>query len=61
LGAILYFYNIKAGTIFLLGAVVLSGARVLAFLHWPSDILAGAIIGIASAVVIMQFSQRFFK
>lgn len=61
LGAILYFYNKKAGILFLLGATILSGARVLAFLHWPSDILAGAVIGIASAIIVVKFSQRFFR
>jgi len=61
LGAIVYFYNKKAGILFLLGALILSLARVLAFLHWPSDILAGATIGIACAFLVMQVSQRFFK
>ncbi|MCH7551998.1 phosphatase PAP2 family protein [Patescibacteria group bacterium] len=61
LGTILWFYNKKAGTLFLLGAAILSGARVLAFLHWPSDILAGAVIGIVSAIVIMQFSKKIAK
>ena len=61
LGAIIYSYNKKAGMLFLLGVTILSVARVLAFLHWPSDILAGAIIGIASAFLAMQLSKRFFK
>ena len=58
LGAILYFYNKKAGVLFLLGAAILSSARVFAFLHWPSDILAGAVIGIASALLILLVSRR---
>ena len=61
LGTILYFYNKKAGIVFLLGATIISVARVFAFLHWPSDIVAGAIIGIASAFLVVQLSRRFFK
>ena len=61
LGAIVYFYNKKAGILFLLGAAILSSARVFAFLHWPSDILAGAVIGITSAFLVVQLSRRFFK
>jgi len=61
LGTILWFYNKKAGLLFLLGATVLSLARVFAFLHWPSDILAGAVIGIVSAILVLKLSQRFFK
>ncbi|MDA1337678.1 MAG: phosphatase PAP2 family protein [bacterium] len=61
LGTVLYFYNKKAGVLFLLGAAVLSAARVFAFLHWPSDIVGGAIIGIASAILVAQLPKRFFK
>ena len=61
LGTILYFYNKKAGVVFLLGAAVLSSARVFAFLHWPSDIVVGALIGIASAILVVYLSRRFLK
>jgi len=58
LGTILYFYNKKAGILFLLGAAVLSSARVFAFLHWPSDIVAGALIGIVSAWLVIKIFHR---
>ena len=61
LGTILFFYNKTAGVVFLLGATILSSARVFAFLHWPSDIVGGAVIGIASAFLVFKVSQRFFK
>ena len=60
IGAVVYFYNKKAGILFLLGAAILSGARVFAFLHWPTDILAGAIIGVASALFVVRISRRLF-
>lgn len=59
-GSVLCFYNKKAGIVFLLGAAVLSVARVFAFLHWPSDILAGAVLGIVSAWFVLQVSRRLF-
>lgn len=61
LGTVLFFYNKRVGVIFLLGAGVLSVARVFAFLHWPSDIVGGAFIGIASAILVVQLSRKFFK
>ena len=61
LGTVLFFYNKTAGVFILLGAAVLSGARVFAFLHWPSDIVGGTVIGIASAFLVVQISRRFFK
>ena len=61
LGTILFFYNKTAGALFLLGAAVLSGARVFAFLHWTSDIIGGAVIGVVSAFFVLKISQRFFK
>jgi len=57
-GTVLYFYNKTAGIMFLLGAIVVSAARVFAFLHWPSDIAAGAAIGIASGVLVITIFKR---
>ncbi|MDP2734585.1 MAG: phosphatase PAP2 family protein [bacterium] len=61
LGGILYAYNKTAGILFLLGAAVMSSARVFAGLHWHSDIIAGALVGLASAFLVMQVSRRFGK
>jgi len=55
LGTILYFYNKTAGVVFLLGAAILSSARVFA------DIIGGAVIGVTSAFLVVQLSRRFFK
>lgn len=61
ISAVLYFYNKKAGILFLLGSALLSSARVFAGLHWTSDVIAGAVIGIVSGVLVVQISRRFFK
>lgn len=47
-GTVLYLHNKKAGMIFLVGSVLIGVARVLAGVHWPSDVIGGALIGIFS-------------
>ena len=47
----------KMGWFFLAGALIISLARVYSGIHWPSDILAGALVGILSALLV----NRFFK
>ncbi|OGD36017.1 hypothetical protein A2W39_03010 [Candidatus Azambacteria bacterium RIFCSPHIGHO2_01_46_10] len=56
LAAGVYFYDKKLGALFFAGAVLISGARILGGVHWPSDILAGAILGIFSAYLIKRFA-----
>ena len=60
-GTVLYFYNKKAGILFLLGSAVIGITRVAAGLHWQSDVIAGALVGIASGFLVVQLSRRFFK
>jgi undecaprenyl-diphosphatase len=59
LGTVLYLYNKKAGALFLLAAAILSAARVAAGLHWQSDIIAGAAIGIVAGVLVVWISRKF--
>ena len=61
LGTLFFLYNKTIGTVFLLGATIVSVARVFAFLHWPSDIIGGTIVGVVSAILVVQFSRRVFK
>ena len=46
LSIVVFFYNKKLGLLFLTGSFLISIARVFLGLHWPSDVLAGAFIGI---------------
>ena len=59
LGTVLYFYNKKAGILFLLASAAIGIARVAASLHWPIDIVAGAAIGIASGWIVVKLSRKF--
>lgn len=46
LSAVVYFYNKKAGSLFFAASVLICLARVFCGIHWPSDILAGAFLGV---------------
>ncbi len=47
-----YFYNKKAGRIYLFLAGLLGFARIFVSVHWPLDIIAGAVLGITTAYII---------
>jgi undecaprenyl-diphosphatase len=46
---------------FLHAAFIVSIPRILLGLHWPSDILGGAVIGIAVALILMRITARRFN
>lgn len=51
------FYYPKASILFFLAASSMGIGRVAAGIHWPSDILGGAIVGICSAFLIRRVLQ----
>lgn len=57
LSLIVYFYNKKAGILFFIASALIGVSRVFSGLHWPSDILVGAIVGLFSAWLI----NKIFK
>ena len=59
LATMIYFYNKKSGLLFFLAATLISLSRVFAGLHWPSDILVGAIVGIFSGWLIIAVFRRY--
>jgi undecaprenyl-diphosphatase len=48
----LWFYDKRWGTLYFLAGIIMSAARVMSGVHWPFDVIAGLLIGIASAGVI---------
>lgn len=61
IAAVVYFYNKKIGLLFLIAAFFISVGRVFSGLHWPSDILAGALVGIFSGWLVVNLAKRFGK
>jgi len=61
IATVIYFYNKKAGILFLIAASLISIARVFTGLHWPSDILVGAAVGILSAFIIKKGAKLLLK
>ncbi|TSC95142.1 MAG: Bacitracin transport permease protein BCRC [Parcubacteria group bacterium Licking1014_1] len=49
LSTTIYLHNKKAGVLFYIASLLIVLARVFAGAHWPSDILAGAVLGILTA------------
>lgn len=54
LATIIFLYNKKIGILYFLFAALISLARVFCGIHWPADILAGAIAGILIALTIKK-------
>jgi undecaprenyl-diphosphatase len=61
IATVVYLYNKRVGISFLIAAFLISIARVFSGIHWPSDILAGAAIGIFSGWLINIIYSKFFK
>lgn len=61
LAAAVYFFNKKLGAFFFISAFLISLARVFGGIHWPSDILAGGLMGIFSGWLIYRIFRKFFQ
>ena len=58
ISTIIYSYNKKLGFFFFASSFLIVLARVFSGLHWPSDILAGAIVGIFSGWLINKILKN---
>ena len=59
LSTALVLYNKKLGVFLFTSSVLMSLARVTAGLHWPSDVLAGASLGIIIGVAFYSVSALY--
>jgi undecaprenyl-diphosphatase len=59
LSTIVYFYNKKAGILFYAGSFLIVVSRVFVGIHWPSDILAGAILGILMGWILNRLFRKY--
>lgn len=60
LSTVVYSYNKKAGSLFFLASFLIVLSRVFVGIHWPSDIIVGALIGIFSGWLIIILSRKTF-
>jgi len=54
----IYFYKKKLGIWFFIGAIIMGIARIFVGVHWPSDILGGAGVGIISAWFVYKILNK---
>ncbi|TSD02740.1 MAG: Bacitracin transport permease protein BCRC [Parcubacteria group bacterium Athens0714_26] len=59
LAMVIYFFHKKWGMVFFVCALLMGMARIVAGIHWPIDILGGAVIGIFSAWLVNKISKRY--
>lgn len=57
----IYLYNKKLGWLFFAGSALISVARVFAGVHYPSDILGGALVGIFGGWLTVKIFNKIFK
>lgn len=56
-----YLYNKKAGYAYLALAGLIGFARIFISVHWPLDILAGAFLGIGTALLVSFIKQKMSR
>lgn len=59
--AVYFFINKRWSAVFFIGAILISITRVIAGIHWPADILAGAVVGILSAWATNRLAKTYGK
>jgi undecaprenyl-diphosphatase len=56
-----YYFDKRLGYIFLSGALLMGLARVVAGIHFPSDIISGILLGWLSSILLKHFFIRTFR
>lgn len=56
--AAVYAHHRAAGTVLFLLAVLIGASRVVAGVHWPTDIFGGALVGVAGVRIAMLFLKK---
>ena len=54
----IFLHNRKAGIAALLGAAVIAFSRMYLFVHFPTDILGGAVIGTLAALMMYALAKK---
>ena len=59
LAASFWFYHRKSAYVLALAALLIGVARIIAGVHWPSDVIGGMVIGIVFGSVIEFFLRKY--
>jgi undecaprenyl-diphosphatase len=59
ISTVIYLYNKKIGIVFYVATVLIAFFRVFVGVHWPSDIFAGALIGMLTAWIINKLFKKY--
>lgn len=57
----IYLYNKKWGIWFFITTIIITTARIMAGVHYPSDILAGMMIGVVVGYFTFKYLRSVFK
>lgn len=57
IGFALFFFDRVVGGLFLAAALLIAAGRVIVGVHYPGDVAAGALVGLACAIVIVRFAR----
>jgi len=60
LSTVIYIYNKKFGIIFYIGSALIVIARVFVGVHYPADILFGALLGILIGFILNKFFRKIY-
>src|SRR3989344_893820 len=60
LATAVYLYHKKWGVFFFIAAALMTVSRVIAGIHYPSDIIAGAAVGVAVAYATFYIVRKIF-
>ena len=55
----IYLYNKKWGIGFFVAAILMNISRIIAGVHYPSDILGGVIVGILVGYLVVYFAKKW--
>jgi undecaprenyl-diphosphatase len=61
ISTIIYLYNKKLGIGFLVASFLICLSRIFVGIHWPSDILAGIVVGIGTALIVHKLFLKIKK
>jgi undecaprenyl-diphosphatase len=61
LAVALYAYHKSIGSWYLVGALLIGISRIVVGIHWPTDILAGYIIGGVIGYFVYYFINKYFS